>query len=54
MTALLILATHVGASTVWTDGSILPRDAMAYGAMILRDHFSLFVDFEEPIEREPR
>jgi len=37
---------------VWTDGSILPRDAMAYGAMILRDHFSLFVDFEEPIERE--
>jgi DNA-directed RNA polymerase subunit alpha len=37
---------------VWTDGSILPRDAMAYAAMILKDHFGLFVDFEEPIERE--
>jgi len=37
---------------IWTDGSILPKDAMAYGAMILKDHFSLFVDFEEPIVRE--
>jgi DNA-directed RNA polymerase subunit alpha len=37
---------------VWTDGSILPKDAMAYAAMILKDHFSMFVDFEEPIERE--
>lgn len=37
---------------VWTDGSILPKDAMAYGAMILKDHFNLFVDFEEPIVRE--
>jgi DNA-directed RNA polymerase subunit alpha len=37
---------------LWTDGSILPRDAMAYAAMILKDHFGLFVDFEEPIERE--
>ncbi len=37
---------------VWTDGSILPKDSMAYAAMILKDHFSLFVDFEEPIEQE--
>ena len=37
---------------VWTDGSILPKDSIAYAAMILKDHFSLFVDFEEPIERE--
>jgi DNA-directed RNA polymerase subunit alpha len=37
---------------LWSDGSILPRDAMAYAAMILKDHFSMFVDFEEPIERE--
>ena len=36
----------------WTDGSILPKDAMAYAALILRDHFSLFVHFEEPIVRE--
>ena len=37
---------------IWTDGSILPRDAMSYAAMILKDHFSLLVDFQEPIERE--
>ena len=36
---------------VWTDGSILPKDAMAYAAMILKQHFSLFVDFEEPIDQ---
>jgi DNA-directed RNA polymerase subunit alpha len=34
---------------VWTDGSILPKDGMAVAAMILKDHFSLFVTFEEPI-----
>ena len=37
---------------VWTDGSIMPKDAMAYAAMILKDHFSLFMDFEEPVVRE--
>jgi len=37
---------------LWSDGSILPKDAMSYAAMILKDHFSMFVDFEEPIERE--
>jgi DNA-directed RNA polymerase subunit alpha len=37
---------------IWTDGSILPKDSMAYAAMILREHFSLFVDFEEPIVPE--
>jgi DNA-directed RNA polymerase subunit alpha len=37
---------------IWTDGSILPKDALAFSAKILRDHFNLFVDFEEPIEEE--
>ncbi len=37
---------------IWTDGSILPKDALAFSAKILRDHFALFVDFEEPIEQE--
>ena len=37
---------------IWTDGSILPKDALAFSAKILRDHFHLFVDFEEPIEEE--
>jgi DNA-directed RNA polymerase subunit alpha len=37
---------------VWTDRSILPADAVAWAAKILRDHFSLFIHFEEPIEQE--
>src|SRR5215468_6149192 len=37
---------------VWTDGSILPSDAVAWAAKILRDHFTLFIHFEEPIEEE--
>jgi DNA-directed RNA polymerase subunit alpha len=37
---------------IWTDGSILPKDALAFSAKILRDHFHLFVDFEEKYEEE--
>jgi len=37
---------------VWTDRSILPADAVAWAAKILRDHFTLFIHFEEPIEVE--
>ncbi len=37
---------------VWTDRSILPADAVAWAAKILKDHFSLFIHFEEPIEEE--
>ena len=37
---------------VWTDASILPSDAIAFAAKILRDHFNLFIHFEEPIEEE--
>jgi DNA-directed RNA polymerase subunit alpha len=37
---------------VWTDRSILPQDAVAVAAKILRDHFNLFIHFEEPIEEE--
>jgi DNA-directed RNA polymerase subunit alpha len=37
---------------VWTDGSILPQDAVAYSAKILQDHFAMFVRFEEPIISE--
>ncbi len=37
---------------VWTDASILPSDAVAVAAKILRDHFNLFIHFEEPIIEE--
>ncbi len=32
---------------VWTDDSILPADAVAWSAKLLRDHFDLFIHFEE-------
>jgi DNA-directed RNA polymerase subunit alpha len=37
---------------VWTDGSILPNDAVALAAKILRDHYSLFIHFEEEFVEE--
>jgi DNA-directed RNA polymerase subunit alpha len=33
---------------VWTDGSVAPGDALAYGAKILKDQLSIFITFEEP------
>jgi DNA-directed RNA polymerase subunit alpha len=35
-----------------TDGSIVPSDALAMAAKILRDHFTLFISFEETFEEE--
>jgi len=36
---------------VWTDGSIAPADALAFGAKILKDQLSIFINFEEEIDR---
>lgn len=36
---------------VWTDGSILPEDAVAFAAKILKEQMSPFINFEE--EPEP-
>ncbi len=52
--------TRVGQATdynklileVWTDGSVLPQDAVAYAAKILKDHLTIFINFEEEPERE--
>ena len=38
---------------VWTDGSILPEDAVAYAAKILKEQMTIFIDFDEDLEPEP-
>jgi DNA-directed RNA polymerase subunit alpha len=35
---------------VWTDGSILPEDAVAYAAKILKLQMSIFINFDEELE----
>ncbi|GMO31251.1 MAG: DNA-directed RNA polymerase subunit alpha [Termitinemataceae bacterium] len=32
---------------IWTDGSIKPEDALAEAAKIAKEHFSLFINFDE-------
>ncbi len=36
---------------VWTDGSVTPQDAVAFAAKILQDQLSIFINFEEDIDR---
>jgi DNA-directed RNA polymerase subunit alpha len=38
---------------VWTDGSVEPQDALAYAAKIMKDHLTIFINFEE-VEEEPK
>jgi DNA-directed RNA polymerase subunit alpha len=38
---------------VWTDGSILPEDAVAYAAKILKEQMTIFINFDEELEPEP-
>jgi DNA-directed RNA polymerase subunit alpha len=38
---------------VWTDGSILPEDAVAYAAKILKEQLTLFINFDEELEPKP-
>jgi DNA-directed RNA polymerase subunit alpha len=37
---------------VWTDGSVLPEDAVAYAAKILKEQMNPFINFEEESEPE--
>ena len=40
---------------IWTDGSVLPEDALAYSAKILKEQMTPFINFEEepePVETE--
>jgi DNA-directed RNA polymerase subunit alpha len=37
---------------IWTDGSITPDDALAHAAKIIKDHMTIFINFEEEVEEE--
>ncbi len=40
---------------VWTDGSITPENAIAYAAKIMKEHLTLFINFEEePVGAEEK
>ena len=36
---------------IWTDGAVEPADALAFAAKILKDQLSIFINFEEDVER---
>jgi len=38
---------------IWTDGSVAPEDAIAYGAKILKEQMTLFINFDEQVEPKP-
>lgn len=37
---------------LWTDGSVLPADAVAFAAKILKEQVSIFINFDETVEPE--
>jgi len=37
---------------IWTDGSVLPEDALAYAAKILKEQMNVFINFDETEEPE--
>ena len=37
---------------IWTDGSVLPEDALAYAAKILKEQLDIFINFDEVDEIE--
>ncbi len=39
---------------VWTDGSLSPEDAVGYGAKIIKEQASIFINFDEDAVPEPR
>ncbi|HKW74923.1 MAG TPA: DNA-directed RNA polymerase subunit alpha [Terriglobales bacterium] len=39
---------------IWTNGSIAPADALGLSAKLLKDHMTIFINFEEELESEAR
>ena len=54
----LVEAARLGQTTdydkltveVWTDGSVTARDAISLGAKLIRDHLTIFLNLETPVE----
>jgi len=54
----LVEAARLGQTTdydkltvdVWTDGSVTARDAISLGAKLVRDHLTIFLNLETPVE----
>ncbi len=38
---------------VWTDGSVIPEDAVAYAAKIFKEQMAIFINFDEDLEPDP-
>ena len=39
---------------IWTDGSVMPEDALAFAAKILKEQMAIFINFDEEPEVEPK
>ena len=39
---------------IWTDGSVMPEDALAFAAKILKEQMTTFINFDEEPEVEPK
>ena len=54
----LVEAARLGQTTdydkltveVWTDGSVTAQDAISLSAKLVRDHLSIFINLEDPVE----
>jgi DNA-directed RNA polymerase subunit alpha len=56
----LVEAARLGQTTdydkltveVWTDGTVSARDAISLGAKLVRDHLSIFINLEDPVDAQ--
>jgi DNA-directed RNA polymerase subunit alpha len=39
---------------IWTNGSVTPADALGLAAKLLKDHMTIFINFEEELEAQER
>src|ERR1700675_2983573 len=39
---------------VWTNGAVLPADAVGLAAKLLKDHMNIFINFEEEMDTDSR